>query len=59
VHAVPYITEAGLFQEGYCSSVVCGPGDIAQAHRADEYIAADQLRQCEVFVDGVIAHLSE
>lgn len=59
VHAVPYITEAGLFQEGYCSSVVCGPGDIAQAHCADEYIAADQLRQCEAFVDGVIAHLSE
>ncbi len=58
VRAAPYITEAGLFREGYCASVVCGPGDIAQAHRADEFIADDQLRQCEAFIDGVIASLS-
>ena len=32
-------TEAGLFQEAGAPAVVCGPGDIAQAHTADEWIA--------------------
>jgi acetylornithine deacetylase len=35
---VSYGTEAGHFQERGYSAVVCGPGDIAQAHQADEFI---------------------
>ncbi|MCY4261428.1 MAG: acetylornithine deacetylase [Rhodobacteraceae bacterium] len=59
MYAAPYITEAGLFQEAGFSSVVCGPGDVAQAHCANEYIAAEQLSQCENFVDALIVRLSQ
>ena len=34
-HAVSYTTEAGLFEQAGCPSVICGPGNIAQAHAAD------------------------
>jgi acetylornithine deacetylase len=50
-HAVSYATEAGLFQEAGSPSVVIGPGDIAQAHAADEFIAKDQLDACMAFLD--------
>jgi len=49
-HAVSYATEAGLFQEAGSPSVVIGPGDIAQAHAADEFIAKDQLDSCMAFL---------
>jgi acetylornithine deacetylase len=42
--AVPYSAEAGQFQQAGLSTVLCGPGSIAQAHRADEFI---ELRQIE------------
>jgi acetylornithine deacetylase len=50
-HAVSYATEAGLFQEAGSPSVVIGPGDIAQAHTADEFIAKEQLDRCMAFLD--------
>jgi len=43
---VPFSTEAGLFQSIGCSAALCGPGNIAQAHKPDEFITFDQLRQC-------------
>ncbi|MGT2462075.1 acetylornithine deacetylase [Sinomonas atrocyanea] len=55
---VAYGTEAGLFDQGGIPTVVCGPGDIAQAHSADEYVDLDQLARCEAFLDRVIAHLT-
>ena len=52
-HAVSYGTEAGLFQRGGCDSVICGPGDIAQAHRPDEFIEASELDRCMMFLRGL------
>jgi acetylornithine deacetylase len=49
-YAVSYATEAGLFQEAGSPSVVIGPGDIAQAHTADEWIAKEQLDACSAFL---------
>ena len=49
--AVAYGTEASFFQEGACPSVVCGPGDIAQAHKPNEYIDIDQIEKCMGFLD--------
>jgi acetylornithine deacetylase len=49
-HAVSYATEAGLFQAAGSPAVVIGPGDIAQAHSADEWIAKDQLDRCMAFL---------
>ena len=39
-------------------AIVCGPGDIAQAHGANEFVALDQLAQCEAFLGRLIAQLS-
>ncbi len=49
-HAVSYATEAGLFEEAGCPSVICGPGDIAQAHAADEFVSLEQLEACLSFL---------
>lgn len=51
--AVSYATEAGLFQDGGAPAVVCGPGCIAQAHTADEWIAVSQLDACMRFMARV------
>ena len=53
VHAVSYGTEAGLFQEAGIPAVVCGPGSIDQAHKADEFVALDQLDACAAFLRRV------
>lgn len=53
--AVSYATEAGLFQAAGAPSVVCGPGDIAQAHTANEWIAAGELDACMVFLGKLAA----
>lgn len=49
-HAVSYATEAGLYQDAGASAVVIGPGDIAQAHTADEWIAISELERCQAFL---------
>ena len=49
--AVSYTTEAGLFQAAGAASVVCGPGYIAQAHTADEWIAEEELLRCMAFLE--------
>ena len=57
-HVVSYGTEAGQFQrEGY-SVVVCGPGDIAQAHQPNEFIEVSQLGAGVTFIRNVIERLS-
>lgn len=55
---VSYATEAGLFQEVGVPTIVCGPGHIAQAHKSNEYVALDQLAQCEQFLRRLIASQS-
>jgi acetylornithine deacetylase len=47
---VAYGTEAGLFQQIGVPTLVCGPGDIRQAHRRNEYLSLDQIRRCERFM---------
>ena len=56
--AVSYATEAGLFQGANAPSVVCGPGDIAQAHTANEWIAEAELDKCVAFL-GRLADWAE
>ncbi|HEY5048047.1 MAG TPA: acetylornithine deacetylase [Rhizomicrobium sp.] len=55
VGTVAYGTEAGLFQEAGIPAVVCGPGSIDQAHRADEFVELSQIEACESFLRGVVA----
>ena len=57
-HVVSYGTEAGQFQaEGY-SSIICGPGDIAQAHQKNEFITLEQFAAGENFMDQLIENLA-
>lgn len=55
VSAASYSTEAGLFQEAGIPTVVCGPGDIVQAHCPNEFVTLEQLAKCEAFLDALIA----
>jgi len=48
-HSVSFGTEAGLFEEGGFPTVICGPGDIAQAHQPNEFISLQQIEACELF----------
>ncbi|MDR7125003.1 acetylornithine deacetylase [Pseudotabrizicola sp. 4114] len=57
-HVVSYGTEAGHFQAGGYSSVVCGPGDIAQAHQADEYLELSEFHAGQAFMENLLADLS-
>ena len=42
-NAVDFWTEASLFSAAGLTAFVYGPGDIAQAHTADEWVALEQL----------------
>ena len=56
--AVAYAAEAGQFANEGFESVICGPGDIAQAHRADEFIHKEQLDKGVAFMQRLISKLS-
>lgn len=47
---VGFGTEAGHFQEAGIPTIICGPGSIDQAHKADEFITLDQVARCERFL---------
>lgn len=49
-----YATEAGLFQQAGIPSILCGPGSIEQAHRANEFVTVSQLEKCEKFLLEVV-----
>ena len=57
LHVVSYGTEAGQFQERGYSSVICGPGDIAQAHQPNEFISKAQFEAGEAFMQKLLTHL--
>ncbi|QQS15167.1 MAG: acetylornithine deacetylase [Rhodospirillales bacterium] len=52
---VAYATEAGIFQGTGVSTIVCGPGDIAQAHQPNEFVLRSQLDSCDAFLARMIA----
>lgn len=56
---VSYGTEGGLFQRAGIAAVICGPGDIAQAHQPDEWIAESELHACDRFLDRLAEALSQ
>lgn len=58
-HVVSYGTEAGQFQARDYSAIICGPGDIAQAHQPNEYITVAQFEAGEQFMHRLITHLAE
>jgi acetylornithine deacetylase len=55
---VSYGTEAGQFQDAGYSAVVCGPGDIAQAHQADEYLEVSEFEAGHRFMERLLDRLA-
>jgi acetylornithine deacetylase len=53
-YAVPYATEAGIFRGHGIPTVICGPGDIAQAHQPNEFVARSQMDACDAFLGRMI-----
>ncbi|WP_339760932.1 acetylornithine deacetylase [uncultured Hoeflea sp.] len=48
--AVSFGTEAGLFQQAGIPAIICGPGDIARAHRPEEYITIAEMEETRTMV---------
>jgi acetylornithine deacetylase len=57
-HVVSYGTEAGQFQEAGYSAVICGPGDIAQAHQPNEFISIAQFDSGQTFMKRLVPRLA-
>ncbi len=57
-HVVSYGTEAGHFQTAGYSAVVCGPGNIAQAHQPDEFITVKEFEAGHSFMKQLVARLA-
>ncbi len=54
---VAFGTEAGLFEAAGIPTVICGPGDIDQAHKPDEFVALEQIALCEQFLRRMVERL--
>ncbi len=55
---VSYGTEGGLYEQAGIPTIVCGPGNIAQAHQPDEWIEQSQLDACDAFIRRLADRLS-
>ena len=55
---VAFGTEGGLFDARLAiPTVICGPGSMAQGHKPDEYVSAEQLAKCEAMMAALIGRL--
>jgi acetylornithine deacetylase len=56
---ITFGTEGGLFQKELgIPAVVCGPGNIAVAHKPDEYVSKEQMSLCDAILDRLVERLS-
>ncbi len=56
---VSYASEAGQFQQGGFSTILCGPGSIDQAHQPDEYVDVVQMQRGAAFMTRLVEALGE
>jgi acetylornithine deacetylase len=58
---VDYGSEGGLFQKRWQDTpvLICGPGSITVAHKADEYVDASQLQACDRMLHGLVDFLCQ
>jgi acetylornithine deacetylase len=54
---VAYGTEGGFYEAAGISTIICGPGHIAQAHQPDEWIAETELAACDRFIRRLVDRL--
>ena len=53
-HKVAYATEGGQFTNSGIPTIICGPGSIEQAHKADEYVALSEIERCDSFLQRLL-----
>lgn len=53
-HKVAYATEGGQFTNAGISTIICGPGSIEQAHKADEYVELIEIERCDGFLQKLL-----
>lgn len=53
-HKVAYATEGGQFTNSGIPTIICGPGSIEQAHKADEYVALSEMIRCDEFLQKLL-----
>jgi len=53
-HKVAYATEGGQFTNAGIPTIICGPGSIEQAHKADEYVALSEIERCDAFLKKLL-----
>ncbi len=53
----PWFCDGSVLQAGGIPAVAAGPGDIAQAHTADEWLAEDDLRAGVEFYKRFLAQM--
>lgn len=58
-HVVTYGTEAGQFQAAGYSAVICGPGNIAQAHQPNEFVSVAQFNAGHAFMVQLVERLAQ
>lgn len=56
--AVSFGTEAGVFNENGVPAIICGPGDIEQAHKPNEWIDMSQIQSCVEFMFRLMDEIS-
>ena len=55
---VAFGTEGGLFSARLAiPTVICGPGSMAQGHKADEWVSVEQIGRCEAMLAALLARL--
>jgi acetylornithine deacetylase len=54
---VSFGTEAGIYAQAGIPTVVCGPGDIGRAHKADEWIGLDELAEADRMMERLAEQL--
>jgi acetylornithine deacetylase len=55
---VAFGTEAGLFDQSGIPTIICGPGSIEQAHKPNEFVAIEQVAQCETFLRRLVERVA-
>ena len=53
-HKVAYATEGGQFTNAGIPTIICGPGSIEQAHKADEYVELNEIVRCDGFLQKLL-----
>ena len=53
-HKVAYATEGGQFTNAGIPTIICGPGSIEQAHKADEYVELIEIKRCDGFLQKLL-----